>query len=300
MTGKEIGALNSFWLISRISNAYRHRWKKRVSSEESENVAKMSHLLTAKNALSADLNASEKVNNIADHRRKYMEIKPVSGNSTPTATTVNNVCLPTTVSGSVSFPSGPLFDTTTSRNCVVSHSHHPVCVNPVYVSDSCSMTCNNVLVSEVFHNINLPTQYCQNNIVKLIGEKPLIKFCVNGKLYEGLWDTGSMVSLVSTKWLREEFPEQKVFTIQSFTDSDETISLRAANNSELPLEGIAMLDFMLPSSYTPYKIRYAIKTRKFGSEASCSFFHFEAEMFLILKEVLTINIDQVATLSTPP
>ena len=39
-----------------------------------------------------------------------------------------------------------------------------------------------------------------NKLLKLIGSKPKINFELNGIKCKGLWDTGSMVSLVSRAW----------------------------------------------------------------------------------------------------
>ena len=83
--------------------------------------------------------------------------------------------------------------------------------------------------------------------MKLIGEKPLVKFNIDAKPCEGLWDMGSMVSLVSSNWLGKEFPKQNILPLNNFMPQNETISLRAANNTELDLVGIALLNFTLPS-----------------------------------------------------
>ena len=69
-----------------------------------------------------------------------------------------------------------------------------------------SLLCGNVSCKT-----NLPAGSSQKNIVKLIGEKPLVKFDIDSKPCEGLWDTGSMVSLVSSEWLGNNFLNKVFF-----------------------------------------------------------------------------------------
>ena len=45
----------------------------------------------------------------------------------------------------------------------------------------------------------------KKSLVKLVGERPLIKCMLNNRHCLGLWDTGSMVSLVSKNWLEKKF-----------------------------------------------------------------------------------------------
>ena len=110
-----------------------------------------------------------------------------------------------------------------------------------------TICCASMFLKEASNDIKLLANSCQNNLVELIGEKPLIKFIIHDKGYDGLFDTGSMVSLISADWLKVQFPDQKLYPVNEFTNHNEVISLRAANNSEMKLEGIAMLDFKLPS-----------------------------------------------------
>ena len=50
-------------------------------------------------------------------------------------------------------------------------------------------------------------------ILKLIGEKPILKCTSESRDTEVLWDTGSMVSLVDTRWVKDNFPEKKLHSI---------------------------------------------------------------------------------------
>ena len=55
----------------------------------------------------------------------------------------------------------------------------------------------------------------QMKLVKLIGHKPMINFTLNDKNFEGLWDTGSMISLVNLDWLKTEFNDIQIDSIEN-------------------------------------------------------------------------------------
>ena len=88
-----------------------------------------------------------------------------------------------------------------------------------------------------------------DKLVSLVGRKPMVKFLLNNKQYHGLWDTGSMVSLLSKRWFSKQFPNHPILSLTDVMQSPEnkSIKLKAANNSDLTIEGVAMLDFKLPS-----------------------------------------------------
>ena len=75
-------------------------------------------------------------------------------------------------------------------------------------SDTHKTFCENIVALEKLEKnkkfLNIETSYDtplkpnqQMKLVKLIGHKPMIKFSLNGKNFEGLWDTGIMISLVN-------------------------------------------------------------------------------------------------------
>ena len=55
----------------------------------------------------------------------------------------------------------------------------------------------------------------QMKIVKLIGQKPMINFTLNDKNFEGLWDTGSMISLVNLDWLKTKLMISKLIRLKN-------------------------------------------------------------------------------------
>ena len=59
----------------------------------------------------------------------------------------------------------------------------------------------------------------------------MLQCYLGGKLLEVLWDTGSMVSMVDRHWLKENFPEQKVYRVEEFLR--EGLHLQAANTTKI-------------------------------------------------------------------
>ena len=91
----------------------------------------------------------------------------------------------------------------------------------------------------------------KNGLVKLVGEKPMLSCKLNKKECEALcWDTGAMVSLVDSRWLAETDPECEILTIEQFLEGD-NLHLSAANNTNVDIEGVAMLTFGLGPLQAP-------------------------------------------------
>ena len=55
--------------------------------------------------------------------------------------------------------------------------------------------------------------------------------------------TGSMISLVSRKWLDENFPDKKLVDVSEFVS--QKLSVRAANATEIKFDGKALVKFTL-------------------------------------------------------
>ena len=83
----------------------------------------------------------------------------------------------------------------------------------------------------------------QAKLVKLVGEKPMLRCRLDGKIVEVLWDTGSMVSLVGRKWVKENFPQKKIYSVREFLEEKEELKVTAANSSEVEIDGVILLHF---------------------------------------------------------
>ena len=53
-------------------------------------------------------------------------------------------------------------------------------------------------------------------IIRLVGERPLLNVKLDNVLCKCLWDTGSMVSVISKTFLAETFPNKKLYSVEDF------------------------------------------------------------------------------------
>ena len=90
----------------------------------------------------------------------------------------------------------------------------------------------------------------RNELVKLVGEKPMLKCSLDGKECDGLWDTGSMVSMVNSGWLEVTIPDSKVMTVEEFLEGD-NLHLCAANNTNVNVDGVVVLKFSVGACVIP-------------------------------------------------
>ena len=83
----------------------------------------------------------------------------------------------------------------------------------------------------------------QRKMVKLVGEKPMLLCYYGGKSVKVLWDTGSMVSMVDRHWLQENFPDEKIYSVEEFLGT--SLHLQAANATTIKFDGVVILNFTL-------------------------------------------------------
>ena len=104
------------------------------------------------------------------------------------------------------------------------------CKSGLYCSTKCKKAdsknyeifCKNFIELErierdkTFYNFNIslfntPPLLPKNRkkLTKLIGSRPIIKHQLNNRIFESLWDTGSMISLVNEEWVLKEFKTLK-------------------------------------------------------------------------------------------
>lgn len=83
----------------------------------------------------------------------------------------------------------------------------------------------------------------RRRIMKLVGEKPMLRCRLGEVETEMLWDTGSMISLVDRQWVQRLFPDQVIFPVSAFLDKE--LHVEAANKSTIQFDGVILLDFKL-------------------------------------------------------
>ena len=101
----------------------------------------------------------------------------------------------------------------------------------------------------------------RNKFVNLIGEKPTIKCYLDGANCEALWDTGSMVSLVDVRWVRENFLQKRLHSIKDFLKND-NLQVKTANSTEIPLEGVILMDFSLKSGLPGFIVPFLFTSQE--------------------------------------
>ena len=84
----------------------------------------------------------------------------------------------------------------------------------------------------------------------------MIEGYINNKTYKGLWDTGSMVSVINEHWLKSNFSNDNIFPSEEFPGTP--LDLRTANNTKLNVEGVAVLDFSLKRASEKVKVPFIV------------------------------------------
>ena len=139
-------------------------------------------------------------------------------------------------------------------------------------SDNHKTFCENTVAlerlekNETFSNIEIsydiplkPNQ--QMKLVKLIAHKPMINFTLKNKNFEGLWDTGSMISLVNLDWLKTQFNNIQIDSIEKFVgDKSPNLTLRTSNNTEMNVLAIVTFDFSIPNLQNKFTVSFIFRS----------------------------------------
>ena len=149
-----------------------------------------------------------------------------------------------------------------SAQCLSSHDSH---------AQYCKMICSlesmenqKRMRSEIFVNNDERLPYkTKLKLIRLVGERPLVKIRLNGVEVKGLWDTGAMISLMNKVFLLENFPGVKIESIGEFTG--ENFSLTAANQSEVRVEGVVVLDFGVGESGSLFRVPVLVTEDKMSA-----------------------------------
>ena len=113
---------------------------------------------------------------------------------------------------------------------------------------------------EISYDIPLkPNQ--QIKLAKLIGQKLMINFTLDDKNFEGLWDTSSMISLVNLDWLKTQFNNIQIDSIEKFVgDKSPNLTLRTSNNTEMNVLAIVTFDFSIPNLQNKFTVSFIFRS----------------------------------------
>ena len=93
--------------------------------------------------------------------------------------------------------------------------------------------------------------------VRLVGEKPLMNVMLSGREVRCLWDTGSMVSIMNSEYVKRHFGDVPICSVEDFFG--ETLNLFAANDTDVPVNGVLVLDFSVDET-SLFKIPFLVTT----------------------------------------
>lgn len=110
------------------------------------------------------------------------------------------------------------------------------------------------LASGIFSCHLTPQQ--QATVVGLVGKRCTVKGEINRMQTEVLWDTGAQVSIISTDFVSNNFPEVEVRNIAELLDSE--LKLTAANGSAIPYRGWVELKFRLAPSHRELSVPFLV------------------------------------------
>ena len=92
----------------------------------------------------------------------------------------------------------------------------------------------------------------RNKLIKLVGERPTLQCSLGDEnlmaYCKALWDTGAMVSLVSSDWLNKNIPDHELLSVEQYLEGDE-MHLCAANNTKVEVEGVVVLNFGIGQAF---------------------------------------------------
>ena len=142
-----------------------------------------------------------------------------------------------------------------SRECLKNHVNH---------KDYCAAICtlekletekrmkNNICMSD---SEKLPFKM-KMNLIRLVGERPMVNIFLNNSEVEGLWDTGSMISLISKDFLDEHFPGVEIHSVADFIENN--LKLTAANQTELSVDGVVVLNFGIEKCHELFQVPFLV------------------------------------------
>ena len=120
-----------------------------------------------------------------------------------------------------------------SKDCQKTHlSHH---------ANYCSMIhdLQEIETKKLYHGRSVRqatgSSKVRRKLLKLVGEKPIVRCCLEGKEVDMLWDTGSMISVVDREWMKRKFPEALIHSVSHFTDRE--LKVQAANSTKIRFDG---------------------------------------------------------------
>ena len=149
-----------------------------------------------------------------------------------------------------------------SRKCLKDHVYHKQ-----YCAAICSLKKiesekrmkNEICVSD---GEKLPFKM-KMKLIRLVGERPLVNIFLNNRELEGLWDTGSMISLINKYFLEDHFPAVEMYSVADFMEHN-SLKLTTANQTELCVDGVVVLNFGIENDHKLFQVPFLVMMEPFS------------------------------------
>ena len=149
-----------------------------------------------------------------------------------------------------------------SSGCLANHNNHTEYCP--WICDLQQLETEKRMKKEMFVTDTEKLPYKMKlQLVKLVGERPLVNVRLSGKEIQGLWDTGAMISLINEGLLHELFPGIKVYSIYDFTGENFTVTV--ANKSVMSVKGVVVFDFGVEGSEDLFQVPFLVTSQEMSS-----------------------------------
>ena len=150
-----------------------------------------------------------------------------------------------------------------SENCMGEHLNHTKYCS--VISSLEKVENEKRMSSEIFLSDSEKLPYKMKlNLIRLVGERPMVNIYLNDIEINGLWDTGAMISLMNEEFLLQNFPDIQLHSISEFT-GNESIILTTVNQSSVDIKGVAVLDFGVESGKILFQIPFLVTSEKISN-----------------------------------
>ena len=102
------------------------------------------------------------------------------------------------------------------------------------------------------------------NLIRLVGERPMVSIYLNVMEVNGLWDTGAMISLINEEHLLQHFSDIPLYSVSEFTGS-ESLILTTVNQSSLGVKGVVILNFGVEKGQKLFQIPFLVTSAKISN-----------------------------------
>ena len=144
-----------------------------------------------------------------------------------------------------------------STECLAKHENHGKYCATICSLEKLEAAKQRKLDINVHDSEKLPLKM-KLKLIRMVGERPLVDVLLDGNVVEGLWDTGSMISLMNREFLEEQFPGVEIHSVAKFLDSEESLTLTTANQTEMSVDGVALLNFGVDNSPDLFQVPFVI------------------------------------------